>query len=477
MLRPHPYVNRAMINKLFSFLFDDSKDDTPALVHPEEVTYGKLKQAAWSTAAGLRARDPGRGVILPVLGRGLNFCAGYFGSILARKVPLLMETSDDVDLEKAAGRADLVLADEACVQRVQSIFPQDKILVLEELMDREIDPDLSFEGFGRSEPMTMLLTSGSTGDPKATVKTCGVIADELGVLRDLHAAGPSDCYYCAVPWVHIYGLLNGFLLPLSVGASIMAPGAFLPHEAIGLIKRSSVFLGVPIQYKAMTEIGDPGGGPLRLSFSSGAQLSSELAGRFKELTGISITEIYGSTEMGSVAVRRNPDEKGWDVFPLIRWKAGEDNELLIQSPLAETPEGQGPGLGGEPQDAWYASGDSIRVLEHGKFELAGRKSDIIKVGGRRVSAREIEEALHRTGLFSDAAVAPFYSQSTCSEKIGAIVVLHEGGDADRRAIRKKCRELLPSFKVPDKIVFVEKIPRTLTGKVRYSDIHKLMEGK
>ena len=109
-----------------------------------------------------------------------------------------------------------------------------------------------------------------------------------------------------------------------------------------------------------------------------------------------------------------------------------------------------------------------------KFELAGRKSDIIKVGGRRVSAREIEEALHRTGLFSDAAVAPFYSRRTCSEKIGAIVVLREGGDADRRAIRKKCRELLPPFKVPDKIVFVEKIARTLTGKVRHSDIHRLM---
>ena len=460
-----------MLKDLFSFLFDDAADGRPALVHPEEVTYGKLKQAAWTAAAGLKARKARPGVILPVLGRGLNFCAGYFGALLARNVPLLMETSDNADLKKAAGRADLVLTDEAGAQRVQGIAPRDKVLVLEELMEGDGDPDLSFEGFEKNEPMTILLTSGSTGDPKTTVKTGGTIADELGVLKDLHAAGPSDCYFCAVPWVHIYGLLNGFLLPLSAGARIMAPGAFLPREAIGLIKRCSVFLGVPIQYKAMTEIGDPGGGPLRLSFSSGAPLSSELAGRFKELTGIAITEIYGSTEMGSVAVRRNPGQKGWDVFPMIRWKAGEDNELLIQSPLAETPEGQGPGM------AWYASGDSIRVLEDGKFELAGRKSDIIKVGGKRVSAREIEEALHRTGLFSDAVVAPYYNKRSCSEKIGAIVVLSEGGDADRKAIRKKCRELLPPFKVPDKIVFVETIPRTRTGKVRYSDIHTLMEGE
>ncbi|MFH1437929.1 MAG: class I adenylate-forming enzyme family protein [Pseudomonadota bacterium] len=458
-----------MLKQLFGFLFDDSKDPAPALVHPEEVTYGALKQAAWSAAAGLKARRARPGVILPVTGRGLNFCAAYFGSLLAGNVPLLMETSDDADLEKAAGRADLVLTDEAGAKRAQGIAPRDKILVLEELMGGGVDPGLSFEGFGKNEPMTILLTSGSTGDPKTTVKTAGTIADELAVLKDLHAAGPSDCYFCAVPWVHIYGLLNGFLLPLSAGAGIMATGAFIPREALALLKKCTVFLGVPIQYKAMTEIGDPGGGPLRLSFSSGAALSTELAGRFKELTGIPVTEIYGSTEMGSVAVRKNPDETGWDVFPVIRWKAGEDNELLIQSPLAEAPAGQGPGM------AWYGSGDCIRVLEDGKFELAGRKSDIIKVGGKRVSAREIEEALHRTGLVYDVAVAPYYNRRSCSEKIGAIVVLVEGGDADRRAIRKKCRELLPSFKVPDKIVFVEKIPRTRTGKVRYSDIHTLLK--
>lgn len=459
----------------FSFLFEESKDAEPALVYPEEITYGQLRKAVWSVAGGLRALNiEPRSIVLPVLSKGKNFCAGYFAALISNTVPLLMETSSRVDLQNVARKVSLVIAEKSTLEDIQDIFPRDKVVAIDDLVSREASAGRAAGGFGRNEPMTILLTSGSTGDPKENIKSYGNVLDELSILKDIHEISPSDCYWCAVPWVHIYGFLNGFLLPLSERAKIASPGMFLPREVAGFIGRCSVFLGVPVQYRAMLETAGFGKGSLRKVFSSGAHLSEMISSRCCELTGIPVTELYGSTEMGGFAFRRSPLDKGWTTFPGADWKVGADSELFVRSPLMnESAFDSVPGA--EAEDGWYPSGDCIKVLEDGTFRLDGRKGGIIKVGGKRVSIKEIEDGLFTTGLVSDAVVVSFFSAEAGCEKIGAAVVFKEGVEADRTLLRRKCCENLPPYKVPDRIVVVEKIPRAQTGKVRHSDIDGWMK--
>jgi acyl-coenzyme A synthetase/AMP-(fatty) acid ligase len=458
----------------FAFLFDASRDGDTALVQPDKVTYGQIRKGAWAVAGALEALgSPPGSVVLPVLSRGLNFCAGFFGAILRGAVPLLMDGSSKVELRKVSARVDRVMTERSLLETVADIFPGGRMLVVDEILEGEAGGSIPGRSYAADDPMCILLTSGSTGAPKENLKSFGNVLDELLLLqREIHGAAPPDRYWCAVPWVHIYGFLNGFLLPLSQGASVAAPAMFLPREAERLLRSCTVFLGVPVQYRALVETADLSGNRLRLSLSSGAGLPDSVGGRFRELAGIPVTEIYGSTEMGGVAVRRSPDEKGWTALPGVEWKIGEEGELLVRSPLMNRSllEGLPGGVGG-----WYPSGDCAGASQDGRFLLEGRRSGIIKVGGKRVSAEEIEEALLGTGLVADAAVAPFVGGEGAGEKIGALVVLKEGVGAGRADLRRRCCESLPPYKVPDRIVFVRRIPRGPTGKARTKDVEKLLK--
>ncbi len=451
----------------FGFLFSPARPGAPALVHPEEAAYGAIARHAWAVAAALRASGvPPGTVALPVLPKGRNFCGAFFGALLARMVPLLMETSNRADLSGAAGRARLVLTDAASQQEMETAFPGVPVLAVDRVPEADAPPRPEGPAFAPHETMVVLLTSGSTGEPKENLKSFSNVLDELALLGDLHAVTADDIYWCAVPWVHIYGFLNGFMLPLMAGARIAAPNMFLPREAEAHLARCTVLLGVPVQYRVLLETADLSGTGLRICFSSGAHLSDDLGRRFHEATGLPVTEIYGSTEMGGFAWRKNPLEKGWTPFPGMSWKVGEEDELLVRSPLMHaTALDEAPSGGG-----WYPSGDCVKVLEDGTFLLEGRRGNIIKVAGRRVSVKEVEEGLFATGMVADAVVHPFYDEKAGCDKIGALVVLKRGAAGGRRAIRKKCAETLAAHKIPDRIRLVKKIPRTQAGKVRLRDL-------
>jgi acyl-coenzyme A synthetase/AMP-(fatty) acid ligase len=243
---------------------------------------------------------------------------------------------------------------------------------------------------------------------------------------------------------------------------------FLPRQIEKHLRRCSVLLGVPVQYRVLLEAADLSGAALRKCFSSGAHLPNDLGRRFYERTGTAITEIYGSTEMGGFAWRRSPLETGWTPFPGMAWKVGEEDELLVKSPLMHASALKESSAGG----GWYPSGDCVKVLEDGTFLLEGRRGNIIKVAGRRVSVKEVEEGLFATGMVEDAAVHPFYDEKAGCDKIGAVVVLRKEVRGGRRALRKKCAGSMAAHKVPDRIVLADRIPRTQAGKIRLRDLKR-----
>lgn len=120
------------------------------------------------------------------------------------------------------------------------------------------------------------------------------------------------------------------------------------------------------------------------------------------------------------------------------------------------------------------TGDLARKDEEGFLYIVGRRSDMIKSGAHRISPKEIEEAILEMRGVGEAAVLGMPDE-ILGEAVYAVIEPVEGAILERKAVILHCRERLPAYKVPKKIVFVEKIPKTSSGKVRRQDLPDLIK--
>ena len=202
--------------------------------------------------------------------------------------------------------------------------------------------------------------------------------------------------------------------------------------------------------------GNGRGFPSRTRFvSAGAPLHTEVAGRFAELTGIAITELYGSTEAGGVAYREGSGP--WLVEPHVRTRIDGNAQLWVRSPSVS---------GGEP-GAMFPMGDLVEPVENG-FYLKGRVDDVVKIGGRRVSLGEIERVLEDHPSVREACVMT--SELRKQIRLVAYVATFEHG-VDEELLRGFVRSRLADHKVPRLVHILERLPRNPGGKV---DRHALL---
>ena len=486
------------LSERFRFLFDLSLDSNLALLYPKEVHFGEIRKGAWSVCKKLsNAKVPQGAKVMLLLKKGKEFCIGFFGTLLHGALPVLIDPEDDMLIREYVSKIEFAITTHDLSSNALKLISPEKIITIDE-KESETKSELEDRYLGYENPFCVLLTSGSTGKPKEVIKTFGNIFFELEILWNcIHKTTSSDSYLCAVPWIHIYGFLNGFLMPLIYGARVSFPSSFFPAEIEKVLDFATVFVGVPVQYKALIETGSLNAKKLRLALSSGAKLPHKIASKFMESAGIPITDIYGSTEMGGVATRKSPLEESWKPLSGVEWKSGEDGELLVRSPFVAKWCGEKTDIDDSwncsmtppsPADRhttptttsfWFPSGDYIETDSEGRFFLKGRKKEIIKVGGRRVSSTEIENAILKTEVVKDVAVIPIWDEKSACEKIGACVVFYEGKGLNENLLKKLLKEYLPIYKIPDRIAIVEKIPRNKTGKVNLNEIEKLLikEGK
>lgn len=340
-------------------------------------------------------------------------------------------------------------------------------------------------------PALIIYTSGTTGTPKGAVHTHGSLAAQVAAMVDAWEWSPDDRILLVLPLNHVHGIVNVVLCALSVGATCEAPGGF---DATHVWERFAsgeltLFMAVPTIYARLVAAweaasdGDRarwsiGAEQLRLMVSGSAALPVETLDRWERLTGHRLLERYGMTELGMVLgntlQHRVPGHVGWP-FPGVEVRLVEDGvdvapgmpgELLVRGPQTfagywDRPEA----TAGSFVDGWFLTGD-VAVLDEDGYRLLGRSSvDIIKTGGEKVSALEIEEHFRRHPAIHDCAVVGI-PDDEWGQRVCLAAIVHPDEEApSESALRTWAKERIAPAKVPSRVLILEDLPRNAMGKV------------
>jgi long-chain acyl-CoA synthetase len=290
-----------------------------------------------------------------------------------------------------------------------------------------------------------------------------------------------------LPLFHIFGLNAGLGMALYFGASVILSARFDAAETLQAMAaaRASVVVGAPQEFLLWAAQPDfaTGFAGVRLGLSGSAPLAPELIGRYAEL-GVQLYEGYGLTEAAPVVtLNLAPDPAGSGWLPPKAGSVGRPLpgvEVRLVEPDGEPAEpgdlgylevrganlftGYWPdGDGGPDPEGWFATGDLAVADDDGDYYLVGRRSDLVLVNGFNVYPAEVEAVF--AGLAGVREVAVFGLPEGDTELLVAYVVPEPGEALDPDALLAEAARSLARFKLPRRVVEVDALPYTATGKV------------
>lgn len=398
-------------------------------------------------------------------------------------------------------QADIVIVDPIFVSKVESLVTVVgfKLYMTSEVLADQGMPELP-EVLDERRAM-IVYTSGTTGRPKGVVTTHGNIKSQVGALVKAWEWNADDYILLILPLHHVHGIINGLASALAAGATC----EFLPEfNARTVWKRLSsgevtVFTAVPtIYHRLLTAWKDlpddikltysEGISHLRLMMSGSAALPVQMLEQWRQTTGHTLLERYGMTEIGMAlsnplhGVRRPgfvgtplPDVEVQLVDEVGKLVSTGSGELEVKGPGVFLEYWQRPGETAKAfRNGWFRTGD-MALNEDGRYRLLGRTSvDIIKTGGYKVSALEIEEVLRRHPTIEECAVVGI-PDSQWGELICVGVELSQGGNLELETLQSWAQEYLAPYKVPRVLRCLQVLPRNAMGKVVKTDLIAMFE--
>lgn len=346
----------------------------------------------------------------------------------------------------------------------------------------------------------ILYTSGTTGNPKGVVTTHQNIETQITALTTSWEWHEDDHILNVLPLHHVHGIINVMSCALWSGARCEFLTKFSAKKIFDIFCRNEVniFMAVPTIYfkliaywkelpvdqqqKISASLKD-----FRLMVSGSAALPISVLAAWKEISGHTLLERYGMTEMGmaisnSYREKRMPGHIGNPLNKVTVRLADEQNvpvevgsqgEIQVKGPNVFKEYWGKPEATAETftEDGWFKTGD-IAVYNNGYYRILGRNSvDIIKSGGYKISALEIEEVLRKHEEIKDCGVVGI-PDDEWGEIIGASLILHNEA-IDLEKLNQWLKDKLPGYKTPRKYIFQEDLPRNVMGKVTKKEITKL----
>ena len=346
----------------------------------------------------------------------------------------------------------------------------------------------------------ILYTSGTTGNPKGVVTTHKNIEAQITSLTTSWEWSKEDHILNILPMHHVHGIINVLSCALWSGACCEFLSKFDYKKVFDSFNQGAinVFMAVPTIYykliahwnelphvdkerisKSLTQF--------RLMVSGSAALPVSVLEAWKKISGHTLLERYGMTEMGmaisnSYNGERIPGHIGLPLEGVTVRLADEKNKIVAQGTQGEI-QVKGPNIFKEywnksqathdafTEEGWFKTGD-IAVFENNSYRILGRNSvDIIKSGGFKISALEIEEALRKHPKIKECGVVGV-ADDEWGELICASLIITED-EIDFDAVSSWLKESLPSYKLPRKYNILDELPRNVMGKVTKKELKKL----
>lgn len=346
----------------------------------------------------------------------------------------------------------------------------------------------------------ILFTSGTTGSPKGVVTTHANITAQIESLVEAWGWNSGDRILLTLPLHHVHGIINVTACALWSGARVDMLPAFDSATVIERIASGdlTLYMAVPTIYHRLIAHLDgmsaedrdrflEGAAALRLMVSGSAALPVPVLERWRELSGHTLLERYGMTEIGMALSNPYEGERvpGSVGTPLPRVETrlvdekdeplphGMPGEIQVRGPNVfleywERPEATREAF---TDDGWFRTGDTA-VIEDGRYRILGRSSvDILKTGGEKVSALEIEEVLLGHDAVSEVAVVGI-DDAEWGQRVVAVVVAASPVDPDE--LREWAKDRLAAHKVPKEFHFPDSLPRNALGKTMKPEVARLI---
>ena len=405
-------------------------------------------------------------ICMPASGHVLNTCSdryrftvGFAASLLTKKVSLLPSTHSPQFIRQLTQFAPDVFCltdDPGCdFDLPQFHYP--------DLPAGELSP-WDIPRIDAQQLVAYVFTSGSTGVPVPHKKTWGRLvacvregAQRLGV-----ADGRSYALLGTVPAQHMYGFESTVLTCLQSGNALCAERPFYPVDIcarLAQLPRPRVLITTPIHLRTLlgTDIELP---PIDLIVSATAALSPQLALEAERRFGAQLIEIYGSTETGQVASRRTVMTPEWQLWPEVR--------LTLES-------GRAWAQGGHVEQR-TPMGDVLEAKDQQRFILLGRTEDLVNIAGKRGSLGYLNHHLNAIPGVLDGTFFVRDDEAGAATGVTRLAAFVVAPSLDAASLLEQLRERIDPVFLPRPLLFVERLPRSATGKLPREALLSLAAG-
>jgi long-chain acyl-CoA synthetase len=483
-------------------------DDHPAekvaiFSRGRETTYGALREQVAHVRGGLAELGVQQGDRVALLcGNGRYFVVVYLATLGLGAVTVpLNPTSPSLEIERemAVVGAKVVIVEPSAAAAWRGVR-RDQVPTLESVIETEGDSihgalHLADLMTGTTAPVVevddhalavLIFTSGTAGMPRAAMLSHGNLQSNLEQGKSAGSRiDTEDVVYGVLPLFHIFGLNVVLGLSLFRGATVVLVQRFDPSTALDTIRDRGITVmpGAPPLWLAFSHMDDAPAdsfATVRLSLTGAARMSEDAMRRLRERFGIEVAEGYGLTEASPVVTSsagmtvkfgsvgkvldgidvRLVDDNGDDALQ------GDAGEIWVKGPNVFQ------GYLNEPAqtarvltaDGWLRTGDIATVDDEGYLYLVDRAKDLIIVSGFNVYPAEVEHVLAEHPGVAEVGVigVPHPHQG---EAVKAFVVPADGAHLDEDQLIDWCSDHLARYKLPSKILFVDQLPRNVSGKL------------
>lgn len=478
----------------------------PALFCGESVcTYAELRERVERCARCLLGRGAKKGEPAAIVAEnGLFFVVAYLGVILAgmAAVPIPVEASPETRdrIVREAGIRTLMVS-RRVNRRVATWAAQSGLAVIDEAAleaAANVGPAEFPEIDAERDQASLMYTSGSTGAPRGVVITHANIATNTRDIVEALGLTASDRVMVVLPFHYCFGL-SLLHTHLAVGGSLVIDNQFIFPEHVlqeMLARNCTGLAGVPATYQILLrksrfkELAFPS---LRWLQQAGGKLpNAHIREILAAFPGVRFQLMYGQTEATARLSHLAPERLHDKLGSIGRGLSSTRLEVLRPDGTRVTPGSNEVGeivatggniatgyLNAPEETARYFrggrlhTGDLARVDEEGFIFIVDREREMIKSGGHRVGAKEVEEVVAELEEVVEVAVVG-EPHELLGEAIAAFIAPIAGSTLDSDAVREHCKRRLAAFKVPERVVFLPALPHNGNGKVVKSDLKKML---
>jgi len=476
---------------------DSAPDRTAIVADDGRFSYAELVEATRRVAAGLLAgsSDLNEGRVALMVPPGLRFVATQWATWSSGgvSVPLcLTHPGPELDHVVADSDAAMIVSSAEFRELLEPIARRRRVPLID--VDDLVSlppPEVNLPEVDMERRALILYTSGTTGTPKGVVWTHAGIRAQTQILSDAWGWTSTDHALLVLPLHHVHGLVNVVTTALwNTATCEMLPRFDVVRTWDRLVSGDiSVFMAVPTIYHSLIAAWEEAEDALkeatsqvlpamRLMVSGSAALPVPTLEAWRRISGHTLLERYGMTEIGMALSNpyhgtRTPGAVGAPL-PDVDVRIVDGGGLPVPPGVTGEVEVKGPSVFREywrrPEatsaafrDGWFRTGDEA-VVEGDVYRILGRQSvDIIKTGGEKVSALEVEEVLRAHPAIRDCAVVGI-ADPRWGERV--VVALVAAGEAPTlEDLRAFASDRLAPYKVPRSAVVVDDLPRNAMGKV------------